>query len=162
MYYNGTDWIRLAKGTAGQLLQMNTGATAPEWKTGTSTTIVNDLTTGGTTEALSAEQGKVLEDSKAAKNNVLELDNAVAFDPTADYEPATKKYVDDNSTTIINDLTTGGTTEALSANQGKVLEDSKAAKNNVLELDNAVAFDPTADYEPATKKYVDDNGYNYS
>ena len=61
-----TDWIRLAKGTAGQLLQMNTGATAPEWKTGATTTIVNDLTTGGTTEALSAEQGKELNDTKLA------------------------------------------------------------------------------------------------
>lgn len=33
MYYNGTDWIRLAKGTAGQVLTMNAGATAPEWAT---------------------------------------------------------------------------------------------------------------------------------
>jgi hypothetical protein len=31
MYYNGTDWIRLPKGTAGQVLTMNAGATAPEW-----------------------------------------------------------------------------------------------------------------------------------
>lgn len=34
----------------------------------------------------------------------------------------------------------------------------KADKTNVLELDNAAAFTPTADYHPATKKYVDDNG----
>jgi len=33
MYYDGTDWIRLAKGTAGQVLTMNAGATAPEWQT---------------------------------------------------------------------------------------------------------------------------------
>jgi len=31
MYYDGTDWIRLAKGTAGQVLTMNGGATAPVW-----------------------------------------------------------------------------------------------------------------------------------
>ena len=31
-----------------------------------------------------------------------------------------------------------------------------AEKSNVLELDNATAFTPDADYEPATKKYVDD------
>ncbi len=31
MYYNGTDYVRLAKGTAGQALLMNSGATAPEW-----------------------------------------------------------------------------------------------------------------------------------
>ena len=31
MFYNGTNWVRLAKGTAGQTLKMNAGATAPEW-----------------------------------------------------------------------------------------------------------------------------------
>jgi len=33
----------------------------------------------------------------ALKSNVLELDNTSFFNPDADYEPATKKYVDDNS-----------------------------------------------------------------
>lgn len=33
----------------------------------------------------------------ALKSNVLELDNISVFVPDADYEPATKKYVDDNS-----------------------------------------------------------------
>ena len=32
-YYNGTEWIRLAKGAAGQQLAINSGATAPEWTT---------------------------------------------------------------------------------------------------------------------------------
>ena len=31
MYYNGTDYIRLAKGSASHVLTMNSGATAPEW-----------------------------------------------------------------------------------------------------------------------------------
>jgi len=31
IYHNGTDNVRLAKGTAGQVLAMNSGATAPEW-----------------------------------------------------------------------------------------------------------------------------------
>ena len=30
-YWNGTTLVRLAKGTQGQVLKMNTGATAPEW-----------------------------------------------------------------------------------------------------------------------------------
>ena len=34
---------------------------------------------------------------KADKTNVLELNNTTVFVPDADYEPATKKYVDDNS-----------------------------------------------------------------
>jgi len=33
MYANGTDWIRLAKGTANQMLQINADETAPEWAT---------------------------------------------------------------------------------------------------------------------------------
>ena len=37
------------------------------------------------------------------------------------------------------------------------LDSDKADKSNVLELDNTEAFTPTADNEPATKKYVDDN-----
>ena len=31
MYYNGSDYTRLAKGNASQVLKMNSGATAPEW-----------------------------------------------------------------------------------------------------------------------------------
>ena len=31
IYHNGTDNVRLAKGTAAQVLKMNSGATAPEW-----------------------------------------------------------------------------------------------------------------------------------
>jgi len=38
IYYNGTDNVRLAKGTAGQALVMNSGATAPEWGTAGITT----------------------------------------------------------------------------------------------------------------------------
>jgi len=33
----------------------------------------------------------------AQKSNVLELDNTTSFTPDGDYEPATKKYVDDNA-----------------------------------------------------------------
>jgi hypothetical protein len=33
IYHNGTDNVRLAKGTAGQALVINSGATAPEWNT---------------------------------------------------------------------------------------------------------------------------------
>lgn len=33
IYYDGTDWVRLPIGTAGQYLLVNTGETAPEWTT---------------------------------------------------------------------------------------------------------------------------------
>ena len=35
MYYNGTDWVRLAKGEPGEILTMNDTETAPQWGTGT-------------------------------------------------------------------------------------------------------------------------------
>ena len=39
MYYNGTNYIRLAKGSAAQLLTINSGATAPEWITSSGATL---------------------------------------------------------------------------------------------------------------------------
>jgi len=33
MYYNGTDYVRLGIGSAGQVLEVNSGGTAPEWDT---------------------------------------------------------------------------------------------------------------------------------
>jgi len=36
LYYDGTNYVRLGKGTAGQTLVMNSGATAPEWGAGSS------------------------------------------------------------------------------------------------------------------------------
>ncbi len=33
IYHDGTKFVRLAIGTAGQVLTVNTGATAPEWAT---------------------------------------------------------------------------------------------------------------------------------
>ena len=58
MYYNGTDYIRLAKGTAAQALVMNGGATAPVW--GAGATINNNadnriITGSGTTGTMEAE-----------------------------------------------------------------------------------------------------------
>ena len=49
----------------------------------------------------------------ALKTNVLELDNTTAFTPDTDYEPATKKYVDDNAgsgltTYSVGDFAQGG------------------------------------------------------
>lgn len=32
LYFNGTNWVRLPIGTAGQVLTVNAGATAPEWQ----------------------------------------------------------------------------------------------------------------------------------
>ncbi len=48
LYYNGTDYVRLPKGTASQVLKMNSGATAPEWAVDvdTTNTDASNLTSG--------------------------------------------------------------------------------------------------------------------
>ena len=95
--------------------------------------------------------------SKVNANNVLLLKNTTEYTPTEDYHPATKKYVDEHSANVqlADNLTTEDNTIALSAKQGKILNDSKADKTSILTKDNSTEFTPTADYQPATKKYVD-------
>lgn len=65
---------------------------------------------------------------KADKTEVLTKTNTTAFTPTADYQPATKKYVDDNKTQIADNLTTEDSGKALSAKQGKILNTNKVDK----------------------------------
>lgn len=55
---------------------------------------------------------------KANSSDVLTKTNTTTFTPTGDYNPATKKYVDDNKTNIVDDLNTMDNTSALSALQG--------------------------------------------
>ena len=66
---------------------------------------------------------------------LLATNNTAQYTPTANYHPATKKYVDD-----------------------KVAEGSGSGVDlsNYLAKDNTTEFTPTADYNPSTKKYVDD------
>ena len=51
LYYNGTDYVRLAKGTALQQLRINSGASAPEWATITASNdyefVSSDTASGG-------------------------------------------------------------------------------------------------------------------
>lgn len=52
LYRGASDWTRLAKGTAGQLLRINSGATAPEWHTPTGMVWLSEIaTTSGSTPA---------------------------------------------------------------------------------------------------------------
>lgn len=88
--------------------------------------IVNDLTTGGTDKALSAEQGKVLEDKKVDKlTEANDLVYVHGSDGTEQGKALSEFVVD---TDIVNDITTGGTDKVLSAEQGKVLEGKKVDK----------------------------------
>lgn len=88
--------------------------------------IVNDLTTGGTDKALSAEQGKVLEEKKVDKlTDATDLVYVHGSDGTEQGKALTEFVVDAD---IINDVTTGGVDKVLSAEQGKVLDDKKVDK----------------------------------
>ncbi len=144
-------------------------------------TVINDLTTGGTSVALSAEQGKVLQTNKLETSatfggdisgtyNSIDLEagvvgntelatdavdaskiatDAVESDEIKDgtiaaadlsqmsatdgqvlkWNNTSSTWVasDDNNSqvTVVDDLTTGGTSDALSAEQGKILQTNK-------------------------------------
>ncbi len=64
---------------------------------------------------------------KANTSDVLTKDNTTEFTPASDYHPATKKYVDDNKTSVVDNLESTSATSALSANQGKVINDKITA-----------------------------------
>lgn len=59
MYYNGTAWVRLAKGTGLQTLRMNIAATAPEWGSAGALSLLgtNTLVGAGTTLTVSSLTG---------------------------------------------------------------------------------------------------------
>lgn len=82
--------------------------------------IVNDLVTGGATALLSAEQGKVLQTQVNAINTLLTSDN-VNLDTVQELVDAIETVQISLSTILVNDLTTGGTTKALTAEMGKLL-----------------------------------------
>lgn len=125
---------------------------------------VSSLTTTAKTNAVAAinelktridtADGNItnLSNTKADKTNVLQLNNTTPFDPTSDYHPATKKYVDS---------LTGGASWGEIINNIEDQEDlmdllSQYAKTStVLTRTNTTAFTPTANYHPATKVYVD-------
>ncbi len=57
MYYNGTDYARLGVGSAGQMLQVNSGASAPEWGAAPSGTTNLSNTANGTSLTVESSSG---------------------------------------------------------------------------------------------------------
>lgn len=83
--------------------------------------IVNDLTTGGNNSLLSAEQGKVLQNQIDGINTILSS-NDVDLDTVQEIVDAIKTVETSLSSILVNDLTTGGVTKALTAEMGKSLK----------------------------------------
>lgn len=76
----------------------------------------------------------------------LGIANTEPFDPIDDYNPASKKYVDDSVASVTTAATT--VTTAVDSLMGVI--------NGKLSADNTVAFEPQSNYNPTPKKYVDD------
>lgn len=83
--------------------------------------IVNDLVTGGSTSLLSAEQGIILQNQIKNINILLTSDN-VDLNTLQKIIDAIEAIQLTISNILINDLTTGGTTKALTAEMGKTLK----------------------------------------
>ncbi|HEX8575326.1 MAG TPA: hypothetical protein VF677_03450 [Flavobacterium sp.] len=89
--------------------------------------IVNNLTAGGAENLLSAEQGKLLQGQINGINTLLVSDN-VNLDTVQELVDAIETFQTSLSAILVNDLTTGGVTKALTAEMGKLLQDNKVDK----------------------------------
>ena len=133
MYSNGTDWVRLAKGTALQVLRTNAGATAPEWATMVAsldnasawtasqaldagiTVDTDNFIVNGTTGAVTAEAGITLSGATGVNEIVLptNLADALSIEDSAgdlmvfDTTTGTQVLTITPATTITGALTFG-------------------------------------------------------
>lgn len=156
------------------------------------TDIIDNTSTNDNTKVLSAKQGKLLNDTKLNKTDVI--GNLTNTDDTKALAASQGKILNDkkiDKSEIVDDTSTDDATKPLSARQGKSLQyeitvlenniqdlqttiptktsqltnDSNyVTTNNVLTKTNTTVYNPTDNYHPATKKYVDDklNGSSIS
>ena len=156
------------------------------------TDVINNLTNDDTTKPLAALQGKVLDNKKIDKSAIENTVNSTDINKVL--SAAMGKFLNDNKVAkseIVDNTSTDDATKPLSARQGKSLQDEiTVLENNIQDLqtsiptkvsqltndsnyltsarvltkDNTDTYSPTANYHPATKKYVDDklNGSSIS
>lgn len=156
------------------------------------TDVIGNLTNTDDTKALAASQGKILNDKKIDKTAIENTVNS--SDVNKVLSAAMGKFLNDNKVAkseIVDDTSTDDATKPLSARQGKSLNDELHTLDNtvqnvaariptkvsqltndsnyltsakVLTKDNTDVYNPTTNYHPATKKYVDDklNGSSIS
>ena len=148
------------------------------------TDIIDNTSTNDNTKVLSAKQGKLLNDTKLNKTDVI--GNLTNTDDTKALAASQGKILNDkkiDKSEIVDDTSTDDATKPLSARQGKSLQDeitvlenniqdlqisiptktsqltndsNYVTTNNVLTKTNTTVYNPTDNYHPATKKYVDD------
>lgn len=156
------------------------------------TDVIGNLTNTDDTKALAASQGKILNDKKIDKTAIENTINS--SDVNKILSAAMGKFLNDNKVAkseIVDNTSTDDATKPLSARQGKSLQDeitvlenniqdlqtsiptktsqltndsNYVTTNNVLTKTNTTVYNPTDNYHPATKKYVDDklNGSSIS
>ena len=117
----------------------------------------------------------------------LDVQNSKSYTPTSDYNPATKKYVDDIVSTVSTlsfQVVTELPTTDIQTNIIYLVPSTTLSEQNVydeyiyinnawekigstaidlsnyLAKDNTTAYTPTGDYNPATKQYVDSSVTN--
>ncbi|MDX6191300.1 hypothetical protein SGQ83_18240 [Flavobacterium sp. Fl-318] len=90
--------------------------------------IVNDLISGGSASLLSAEQGMILQEQINTITILLTSDNS-NLDTVQKIVDAIETIQATLSTILVNDLTSGGTAKALTAEMGKLLENKKVDKS---------------------------------
>ncbi len=85
MYYDGTDWARLAAGTSGQFLKTQGAAANPIWGDAGDMTAVGDVTTGAAFTATAGQDGNSLYFEGAGGADGYEIQLIGATNTTADY-----------------------------------------------------------------------------
>jgi hypothetical protein len=114
--------------------------------------IVDDLVTGGSSSLLSAEQGKLLQNQINGINTLLGSDN-INLDTVQEIVDAIETMQTSLGTILVNDLTTGGTTKALTAEMGKQLD---IIKENIANKSTSVITDYLSDIKfPSVKAVYD-------
>ncbi|WP_291152256.1 hypothetical protein [Flavobacterium sp. UBA7680] len=106
--------------------------------------IVNDLVSGGSTSVLSAEQGKNLQTQINSINTLLKSDN-VDLTTIQEIANAIKELQIFLCSFLVNDLTTGGITKALTAEMGKKLNESKLTATIATDTETQISTSVTED-----------------
>ena len=112
LYHDGTDNVRLAKGTGLQQLRMNAGATAPEWAAPASVTFIDTEVFSGTTPT-----------------SITDLDLSATVGATT---RLVLLQIVANVSTIIHFMTNGGDTTAFQGREGANTMEFVSGQNQTL------------------------------
>ena len=117
------------------------------------TDVIGNLTSTDDTKALAASQGKILNDKKIDKTAIV--DDTSTDDATKPLSARQGKSLQDEITVLENNIQDLQTSIPTKVSQ--LTNDSNYLTSaRVLTKDNTDTYSPTANYHPATKKYVDD------